>query len=159
MTGAVYLLDTSVLLPLVRGKEFGKHISSTFHLEDVALRPLVCIVTVGEIWVIADRNGWGPQKREALQKMLANLVIVDLNDEGVLDAYVELDRVSQTQPKGAMNIPDNDLWIAATARAAGAVLLTADKHFLHFHPNHCLVGYVDPTHWLGGGTSRGGRLQ
>ena len=129
MTGAVYLLDTSVLLPLVRGKEFGKHINSTFDLEDVALRTLVCIVTVGEIWVIADRNGWGPQKREALQKMLANLVIVDLNDQGVLDAYVELDRVSQAQPKGAMNIPDNDLWIAATAATSGLPVVTQDDDY------------------------------
>jgi tRNA(fMet)-specific endonuclease VapC len=144
MNGTAYLLDTNVILNLVRSKELGKYILATYSLETAVHRPLISIVTVGEIWAIADRRQWGSEKRGFLQKMLETLVILDLDNEAILNGYVEMDRVSRGAAKGARNLSDNDLWIAATAKAAGAVLLTSDKDFLHFHPDHCLVQYIDP---------------
>ncbi len=43
---------------------------------------------------------------------------------------------------------NNDAWIAASAKAAEAVLLTTDRDFLHLHPNHCFVHFVDPRPFL-----------
>ena len=40
MKSALYLLDTSVLLALVRGNELGKFIRHTFSLENPAIRSL-----------------------------------------------------------------------------------------------------------------------
>ncbi len=58
----VYLLDTNVVLHLVRGSALGQHLASTFGLLDAVNRPLVSVVTHGELIVIADRNGWGEEK-------------------------------------------------------------------------------------------------
>ncbi len=151
MNAKPHLLDTNVLLHLIRGRELGKYIDVTFRLSDAVHRPLVSIVTHGEIWVLADRNSWSVDKRAALQTMLDNLVTVDLNDQTILDSYVELSRASQSVQRGARALGDNDLWIAATAKAADAVLLTTDQDFLHFHPVHCLVQYVDPASRLASG--------
>jgi tRNA(fMet)-specific endonuclease VapC len=144
MTARPFLLDTSVLLQLIRGRELGRYINTTFDLAKAVHRPLVSIVTHGEIWVLADRNSWGNEKREALTKMLSSLVTVDLDDQAVLDAYVEIDRACRTAVRGARALGDNDLWIASTTKAADAVLLTTDRDFLHLHPNNCFVQWIDP---------------
>jgi len=59
---------------------------------------------------------------------------------------VEVDRACRKAKGGARILSKNDMWIAATAKAAGATLLTTDKDFLILHPRPCLVQYVDPIH-------------
>ncbi len=148
MPEPVYLLDTNVILHLVRGNELGKYLAQTFGLLDAVNRPLVSIVTHGELLVIADANGWGDKKREALATALDNLVTIDLNHEQVLLNYVAVDRACRKNPGGARVISNNDTWIAATAKAADAVLLTTDRDFLPLNPTHCLVQFVDPQPFL-----------
>jgi len=46
---------------------------------------------------------------------------------------------------GARILSKNDLWIAATTKAASAVLVTTDKDFLCLHPEPCAVHYIDPV--------------
>jgi len=55
----IYLLDTSVILPLVRGNALGKHIDQRFGLQASAQRPFVSVVSLGEVRVLAKRNDWG----------------------------------------------------------------------------------------------------
>jgi predicted nucleic acid-binding protein len=143
MSSGPFLLDTSILLALVRDKNLGKQISSRFNLESAVHRPLISIVTVGEIWALADQFGFGENKRAFLKKVLATLVILDINHESVLDGYVEVDRACRNAIGGARVLSKNDLWIAATTKAAGAVLVTTDKDFLCLHPEPCPVHYVD----------------
>jgi predicted nucleic acid-binding protein len=59
MTTERYLLDTSVMLLLVRGEEPGRAIDQRFGLSTAAERPLVSIVTYAELQVLARRNHWG----------------------------------------------------------------------------------------------------
>jgi predicted nucleic acid-binding protein len=140
----IYLLDTSVILPLVRGNALGKHIDQRFGLQASAQRPLVSVVSLGEVRVLAKRNDWGEAKLRSLSNALDNLVVVDINHPSVIDAYVELDLVSQSHPDGARNMGKNDLWIAACARAAGATLLTTDNDFTHLIPDHFDGEVIDP---------------
>lgn len=135
MSDRLYLLDTSVVFALVRGKELGQSIDAMFGLSRIQVRPLVSIVTHGEIWVLAHRNRWGEAKREALRSALENLVTVDIHPPAVIEAYVEADLRSQDHPEGSRNMGKNDLWIAACARAAGAHLLTNDQDFAHLFPD------------------------
>jgi tRNA(fMet)-specific endonuclease VapC len=144
MSGGPLLLDTNILLALVRDKDLGKRISSQFNLKGAVHRPLISIVTVGEILALADQFDFGEGKREFLNKVLATLVILDINHESVLDAYVEVDRACRKAKGGARILSKNDLWIAATTKAAGAVLVTTDKDFLFLHPEPCPVHYIDP---------------
>jgi predicted nucleic acid-binding protein len=145
MSPRLYLLDTNVVLALVRGKALGVRIDATFGLSTGKRRAAISVVTHGEVRVLASRNGWGEPKLEALENALDALVTVDLNVAEVIDAYVAIDLYSQQHPDGARNMGKNDLWIAACARASGATLLTTDKDFDHLDPSLVSVEYVDPS--------------
>ena len=134
-------------MAVVRGNDFGRYLINTFSLTDLTYRPLVSIVSHGELWVMADRNGWGEAKRKVLETTLSNLVTIDLHDESIIEAYVEVSGVSQRQPDGARMLSDNDKWIAATSKAAHAVLVMADRDFAHLNPDCCVVHCVDPESW------------
>ncbi len=141
---ALYLFDTSILLALLRGKQLGIYLNQTLHLSEVINRPVISIVSHGEIWAMAQRNSWGEAKRTALQEMLNDLVTLDLSDPAIIESYVLVDQKNLSHPQGARVLSDNDKWIAATAVAARALLLTTDQDFLHLHPDVCRVHYVDP---------------
>jgi predicted nucleic acid-binding protein len=141
----IYLLDTSVILPLVRGNALGKHIDQRFRLQASAQRPFVSVVSLGEVRVLAKRNDWGEAKLRSLSNALDNLVVVDINHPSVIDAYVALELVSQSHPDGSRNMGKNDLWIAACAKAAGATLLTTDNDFTHLIPDHLDGEVIDPA--------------
>ncbi len=144
MSGRLYLLDTNILLALVRGGDFGRAIDARFGLQAASTRPLVSIVTHGEIKVMARRNGWGAAKLAALERALDQVVTVDINHPRVIDAYVEVDLYSQQHPEGARNMGKNDLWIAACAHAADAVLLTTDADFGHIPDQLVTVQIITP---------------
>lgn len=144
MSGRFFLLDTNIVLALMRGGALGTYIDVTYGLRATKRRPAISIVTHGEVRVLAMRNGWGGPKLVALQRALDALVTIDISIEEVVDAYVEIDIYSQKRPEGARNMGKNDLWIAACAKAAGAILLTTDKDFDHLNTNVIDVEYVDP---------------
>src|ERR1017187_6857206 len=81
MSSGPLLLDTSIVLALVGDKDLGKHITSQFGLKSAVHRPLISIVTVGEIWALADQFGFGEGRRGFLKKVLATLVVLDINHE------------------------------------------------------------------------------
>lgn len=103
------------------------------------------MVSLGEVRVLAQRNGWGDAKIRTLSNALDNLVVVDINHPAVIDSYVELTLVSQRHRDGARNMGNNDLWIAACAKAAGATLLTTDNDFSHLIPDHLDGEVIDPA--------------
>lgn len=142
MSDRPYLLDTNVLVALVRGKDLGDRIDATFGLRKAKIRPLVSIVTQGEIWVMAEINNWGTSRRSALDTALNNVVPVDINHPKVLEAYVEIEIFSRKHAGGARKMGKNDVWIAACAKAAGAYLLTTDHDFDH------LLGGVVQGEWI-----------
>jgi tRNA(fMet)-specific endonuclease VapC len=145
MSERLYLLDTNVLLLLVRGGDLGLGIEARYRLRSAKQRPFVSIVSHGEIRVLAKRNGWGEAKLLALQRALDGLVTIDINRPAVIDAYVELELVSLSRPGGARNMGKNDVWIAACARAAEVTLLTTDEDFGHLRPDHLDVEIVAPS--------------
>jgi tRNA(fMet)-specific endonuclease VapC len=144
MSQRLHLLDTNILLALVRGQGLGSHIDQRFGLSGATQRPLVSIVSHGEIWVMARRNNWGTGRCQALRTMLDNLVTVQLDHPQVIEAYVHLDLYSHNHPRGARNMGKNDLWIAAAARASGATLLTTDQDFAHLIPDE-ISGVILPA--------------
>ncbi len=128
-TVELFLLDTSVVLHAVRDSEVWRRVDGIFHLRHRAERPLISAVSVGEALALAKRNGWGESKMAKLESLLRQLVILDINVEPILRAYAELDAATRGRPIG-----ENDLWIAATARATGAHLITTDTDFDTLYP-------------------------
>ena len=82
-------------------------------------------MTVCEILSIAQRQGYSADKRKTLDDMLRELIVVDVR-RPIADCYAVL---LPTLQAAGTPIGENDTWIAATAQATGAVLLTGDQHF------------------------------
>lgn len=133
---STYLLDTGVLLLLVRGGPTAQALDDRFELRASAFRPLMCSVSIGELWALAEMNDYGDEKRRAVQNAIDNTVVVDIHDPVVVACYVEAYKALRGLPSGSRtNIGHNDMWIAATARAADATLLTTDTDFDPLHPD------------------------
>lgn len=125
------LLDTNVLVHLARGRAAGEWLDRRYGLRARAERPLVCVVSVGEVLRIANRGPtpWGPRKRDRLAEFLAGLVTLGLTPQ-LLERYGQLGAYLDGRGRP---IPQNDVWIAAAAATAGAVLLTTDTDFDVLH--------------------------
>ena len=119
------LLDTNILLHIIRGRAAGHWLVARFGLLSRAEKPLVSIVSMGELWRLALRRTWGSAQIERLEGISAVLVVVDI-EPAVVRAYGEMG--AHLDDVGAP-IPQNDLWIASTAHVKRATLLTADRHF------------------------------
>jgi tRNA(fMet)-specific endonuclease VapC len=140
--GVGYLLDTNIVLALMRSNPLGMFIESTYGLRASLSHSLISVVTVGEMLSLGRQFGWGKAKLDALETILGQLVSIDINDSHILDAYGELDHESRNagRPMG-----ENDVWIAATARVSGATLLTTDLDFDHLHGTWIDRVWIDPN--------------
>lgn len=128
-----YLLDTNILVHLIRGKTVGQTIDARFGLRGSLNRCIISVVTVGEMYSLARKWAWGPNKTTELQRLLGQLVWVDINHPDILNAYGELDDASN---RAGRSMGKNDVWIAATTKVAGMTLLTTDGDFDHLNPTH-----------------------
>lgn len=135
------LLDTNILVHLVRDNPIGEAVVSRFSLFSRSERPLVSVVTIGESLALAKRLGWGTSKVRRLEILLGDFLLVDINSETVLRTYAEID----THLKRVGNpIQQNDIWIAATAIATKAHLITTDTDFDSLHPRYIQRTWIDP---------------
>ena len=128
-----YLLDTNILVHLVRNNDLGKYVDATYGLSAGTNPFILSVVTVGELYALAIKFGWGAAKRAALDALLINFTWVDISDPQILAAYGEVDGWSQSVGR---KMGKNDVWIAATARATNTTVLTTDTDFDHLHPVH-----------------------
>jgi len=126
----LHLLDTNILVHLARGQAVGQRIEADYALLKTPYRPLVCIVTHGELFAFAAKRNWGPAKLSGLHHLLTQFVTVDIHDSRVIAAYAQID--SQSQKMGR-KMGKNDLWIAAVSHVATASLMTTDADFDHLH--------------------------
>lgn len=139
---ALVLLDTNVFVNLVRGNQVGWYLEKEYNLSKRPERPLLSSVVCGEIKGLAKYWEWGSKKLDKLEKILAELVLVSAGESPVIDAYAAL--YAQLTPAG-IKLGENDLWIAATAQAAGATLLTTDSDFDRLPADTVSVERVDPN--------------
>jgi len=139
------LLDTNVLIHLVRNDATGQVIEEKYSLAARQERPLLSTIVEAEVKVFAAISGWGDRKLTRLDEILAELVRVEAGLPQVVEAYIEIAPVAQRQGQAIATQNQNDLWIAATARAAGAVLYTCDKDFQFLDPDFVRVCYIPPA--------------
>jgi tRNA(fMet)-specific endonuclease VapC len=140
-----YVLDTSTVLNLIRGHELGESIDRAYGLQSALYRHTVSIVSHGELHVLAHRNQWGEQKRNALNLALGELVTVNLDSDAIIDAYGLVEESCRNAPGAEKKMGQNDMWIAATALHTGLPLITTDKDFNHLDRRLIQVHWVDPS--------------
>ncbi len=121
--------------------DLGKQIDSQYGLRSSLNYSMISVVTAGEILALARKFNWGQKKLDSLQDMLDELVWIDINRREVVSAYAEIDHFSEAQ---GFKMGKNDVWIAATAKASGATLLTTDPDFDHLDGKHITRIWIDP---------------
>jgi tRNA(fMet)-specific endonuclease VapC len=141
MPAAGYLLDTNILLQLLRGNAVGQHIDQRFGLRASLPACVISVVTVGEIFSLARKLNWGGRRVTLLKTLLDEMPWMDINDPAVLDAYGQIDHYSMSR---GISIGKNDAWIAATAHVTKMTLLTTDKDFDHLDPMFLNRIWIDP---------------
>lgn len=136
------LLDTNVVVQYVRGSEVSKRIESQFQLRHRTERPLISVVSIGEMRALTRKFGWGSRKTETLENLLRELVVVDIGTREILEAYGEISH--WTEARGQRMGQQNDMWIAATAHATDAHLITTDQDFQVLEPEWVNQTYIQP---------------
>lgn len=143
------LLDTNILIHLVRGNAIAQQVKN--YVGSVNEPQLfVSVVNIAEAESLVVQWKWPSDKIERLKKLITSFIAIDIeqNNTELLDAYVNIDAYSQgktTAPNGqplnntSRNMGKNDLWIAATAYAMNAELLTTDGDFDHLDTSYFTV--------------------
>jgi predicted nucleic acid-binding protein len=136
-----YLLDTNIILALVRRNDLGLFLEAAYGVSALAHQFTVAVVTVGELYALANKLAWGAARRAAMVRQIAPFDVQNI-DQRVIAAYAEIDATSDAigRPMGK-----NDAWIAATARVLDATLLTTDRDFDHLHGPWIDRDWVDPA--------------
>lgn len=134
-----YLLDTCILVHLVRGDRDGKRIQKSYNLKAFYSECLISVVTRGEMEKLGREFGWDNAKLKAMRDLLDQVVTIDINDPHIIAAYAEIDHFSDQL---GIKMGKNDAWIAATAKAAGYQLMTMDRDFDHLSPHFVSLLFI-----------------
>ena len=144
-----YIFDTNILLIYFRNKNLVRYIDEKYNPLSFQKKPVISVVSLGEIKSIALKNGWGNNQQTKLLQLTNRFLIADINTKSIINRYAELDAFSQgklkNKPLGesSRNMGKNDLWIAATASILDIPLITTDKDFIHLANNYLKLEYID----------------
>jgi tRNA(fMet)-specific endonuclease VapC len=100
-----YLLDTGVLLHLIRGKTVAEKIDAQFQLRTSGFRPLISEVTLGEMEAFARDEKWKDTRREKLKELRKELVTIDISDYRVIEAYAGFSTIKVAGHRWGFDIP------------------------------------------------------
>ena len=118
--GGIYLLDSSVLVLSLRGDQAIKQ------RMDAAAQLYVSSTALGELFFGAYGASRPPADARAEVTHIAAMIAVLVADAVTADIY---GRIKQEQRARGQMLPDNDLWIAATAIQYTITLAARDAHF------------------------------
>ena len=144
-----YLLDTNIILTYARMSAMADAIEKDLKLFENDNLLAVSVVTVGELRSLAKQFQYGVDRIKRIQKMLSNLLVVDINIEEIIEQYAEIDAYSQGKLKekplglSSRNMGKNDLWIAATSSTYNLTLVTTDQDFEHLESEYLTLHIVD----------------
>ena len=113
------LLNTSAAAAFLRGDQL--LVDQVARLDEVH----TSVVAVGELLYGARHSSSPAANLERVASFVAAIVVLPC-DDATADVYA---RVKQDLRVKGRPIPDNDLWIAATAIQHGLVLVNRDAHF------------------------------
>ncbi len=92
----VLILDTNIVIHLLRDNEVAKRVDAAFQLRHRPDRPLISVVTIGECLSLARQFRWGAAKSEALEALLRELVVVGIDSRPVLERFGEFHALTKS---------------------------------------------------------------
>lgn len=119
MTSLLYLLDTNVVIDVRKGSA---SVVDRFEMLEPG-EAAISVVSYGELIYGAEKSDYRDHNLAVLAELLSFLDVLPLPQE-VGDAYGDIR--ADLERRGQM-IGHNDLWIAAHAKAARLVLVTANE--------------------------------
>lgn len=114
-----FLLDTSIVIPLFRGEDTVQALLST--ADEIFLSSIV----LGELYFGAEKSDRVQTHRQQIQDFAESCTQLACDGE-VARFY---GRIKLQLARIGKPIPENDLWIAATAMRHELALVTRDGHF------------------------------
>ncbi|MGH9845169.1 MAG: type II toxin-antitoxin system VapC family toxin [Blastocatellia bacterium] len=132
----LYLFDTNILVHLVRDDLTGQEIRAKFTPYTRDPKPLICVVTDGELRSLSLQFRWGSQKIDKMNFALDYFGRVPIEPKEVLETYAAIDAYSKAK---GIKMGKNDIWIAASAVITNARILTTDEDFDHLDPDFIAV--------------------
>jgi predicted nucleic acid-binding protein len=135
----LYLLDTNILVHLVRGDRTGEEIKAKYTPFTKDPKPLICAVTEGELRSLSLQFSWGPLKMNKMSFALDYFGRVPIESKDMMEAYAVIDFFSKSQ---RIKMGKNDVWIASAAYTSGARLATTDDDFDHIAPAFVFVDKI-----------------
>lgn len=130
-----YLLDTNIIINLVRNDNFEQEFNQTYLIPQNTLT--TSVVVIGELEAFALKQKWGKRKIRGLNRIIKSLMVYPIRTKQIINRYAEIDAFSQNKltnkplKMSARNMGKNDIWIAATASVYDMTLLTMDRDFEH----------------------------
>ena len=113
------LIDTNIIIKLLNGDE---GIARRFEtLESVHIP----VIAVGELYYGANKSSRRKSNTKLFSDFIGEYPVLGINPK-VATAYGE---VKYSLVKQGVNIPENDVWIAAIAVGSDMRLITCDRHF------------------------------
>jgi tRNA(fMet)-specific endonuclease VapC len=88
-TAGPVVLDTNVLVQLARWNDYGRRIDAKHNLLQRTDRPLISVVTTGELLAFATNHGWGQARITALNALVQQFVIVEVTPE-IVERYATI---------------------------------------------------------------------
>ncbi len=137
-----YILDTNILVHYARGDEVWDRLRRSHELFVRDPRPLISVVTAGELWSIAFQRSWREKKLRSAEFSLGYFTQISIDWTKIIRQYALID--SHFKRRG-IKYGKNDLWIAATASAMGAILLTTDRDFDAMNPLFLTREWINPA--------------
>jgi len=114
-----FLIDTNALIKLM-----GRDPSLRWHMGH-DFRCFLSFISVGELFAGAHLSARRAFNAAEIRRVCAEIPVVEWDFE-IADEYGRIQSVLRTKGKP---IPQNDIWIAATAVRHGMTLITLDRHF------------------------------
>jgi len=145
-------IDTNILLHLLRGSYLVPRIREKLDELEAEDTIILSIVSIGEIESIAHQRNYGKKKRNYLEKLIKDFLVVPIESFDLIDRYAEIDAYSQGKLKGnplpnglsSRNMGKNDVWIASTASITNSVLVSTDTDYEHLDSQYVDYVYIDP---------------
>jgi len=114
-------IDTNVIIKFLNGDEKARQIFDAN--PDIAIP----VTVVGELVFGAYKSARTQKNLELFYGFISQYPILAI-DKTVADTYGE---IKADLASRGINLPENDIWIAATARANGRSVISFDAHFSH----------------------------
>ena len=148
---ATYLLDTSILLGYLRSARYAEYVEKKYAPTKSPNAAVTSIVCIGELHSFEIRRKWGNERVAALHALKRQIPAVPIAHPSVVRLFAEIDAYRKGQhPRllhsgPSIDMSHNDIWIAATASALKATLLTMDRDFTFLNGVLLDVVLIDQT--------------